>query len=177
MAGFWEFVSALFIHWGGYVTGGVVTAILVVLQTLDILHISKRIWAILIFGVFFFFASFSAWQDARKIPRPKMAGIRLIQEPILSSPYQDAPYGIKIVMQTDVVIQPFKFKIKCNVPLRWGDLDILLKLSASQSYHTSLNNSYTFQYNLDDIPFIPEIPVSIRLWSSEAITDCHRIIE
>jgi hypothetical protein len=124
-----------------------------------------------------FLASFLAWQDAKQIPRPKIAGIRLIHESIISSPYQDAPYGIKIVMQTDIAIQQFKFKIKCNVPLQWADLDMILNLSNGYSHHAALNNSYMFQYNLDDIAFVPTIPISIRLWSSEAITDCYRIVE
>jgi hypothetical protein len=121
-----------------------------------------------------FYASFLAWQDAKQVPRPKIAGIRLIQEPIFSSPYQDAPYGLKIAMQTDLAIQPFNLKIKCDVPLQWANLDMILNLSSGLSYETPLNNSYIFQYHLDDKAFIPEIPLSIRLWSKEAITGCHR---
>src|SRR6266446_496733 len=137
MGELWEFIKAVFSHWQAYVTGGGITAVLQVWERLTGHSLSKRTYAVLVMVGFLLVAFFWAWSDKnqalqssikenvdinrqlfdiKQIPKPQLEGIRYIAELVSQSPYPDTPYGIKIVVQTNMAVQPFRLRVNRNVP-------------------------------------------------------------
>ena len=196
MSEFWEFIKAVFSHWQAYVTGGGITAILQVWERLTGKSLSKRTYAILVMVGFLLVAFFLAWRDQhqalqsimkekseisrqlsemKQIPRPTLEDIRPIYEFIASSPYQDAPYGMKIVVQTNVAIQPLILIAKCNVSLKYEETALTIPSGSGISAvldRISPNDSRVYEYKLELPAFMPGKPLVIKLWSDQPITAC-----
>ena len=53
------------------------------------------------------------------------------QEPA-SSRREDAPYAIKVVIQTDAILQPVSIAVKCNVDVVAGEILLSVREVAAQ---------------------------------------------
>jgi len=108
-----RFVLAVVSHWQSYVTGGVVTGFIAIIERLTDWKLSKRMFAVVFLGVFLLVSFFLAWRDqyreALRVPTMK-AQIEDREKQIASLKASPAQIQVNlppiIVPPSTVVVQP-----------------------------------------------------------------------
>ena len=111
-------------------------------------------------------------------PVPKIEGIEILdQEPLLTSPYKDAPYGVKVIIQTKTELQPVKFGIECDKEVAYGEFSpgadyTGIIVSTPGRLTNSRDNSIktnSWGWKVNDPKFVPETPWIVRLYGKEPL--------
>ena len=102
------------------------------------------------------------------IPQPKLANIRIASQKQIASTNPNFPYGLEVVIQTDVAISPvaFLFKFTGNV----GDgnaMPIGLFEQFMQGVPPGMPDAFFAEWSRPD--FIPETPIIVRVYSKNYI--------
>jgi hypothetical protein len=111
-------------------------------------------------------------------PVPKIEGIEIIsQEALPTSPHPDAPYGVKVIIQTKAEMQPVKLGFECDKEVFYGELMPGANYSGietvrqgrltNKSDNSIKKNSWAWA--VDDPKFVPEIPWVVRLYGKEPL--------
>jgi hypothetical protein len=109
---------------------------------------------------------------------PKIEGIEIVStEPLQTSPYKDAPYGVKVILQTKTELQPVKFGIECDKEVSYGELSTGVNFTGVVGISTRrltnlLDNSIkknSWAWQISEPKFVPESPWIVRLYGKEPL--------
>lgn len=111
-------------------------------------------------------------------PFQKIEGLEIVSsEQLSTSPYKDAPYGLKIVIQTKTELQPVKFGIECDKEVLYGEIMPGANFAGMSSIsstrlinladNTIRKNSWAWQ--VTEPKFVPESPWIVRLYGKEPL--------
>jgi hypothetical protein len=99
---------------------------------------------------------------------PDVKKLIYTQEPA-SSRREDAPYAIKVVIQTDAILQPVSIAVKCNVDVVAGEYYLVGSGSLRDAGDGYVVNKPVYWLFFGDPPFRPESPVILLLMAKEPI--------
>ena len=104
--------------------------------------------------------SFSFPNDVLPVKR-----ISFTQEPTNSS-RPDAPYAVKVVIQTNVKIQPVLFSLRCDADIIEGKVGMIGNSVFFNSGNEYGRHIFGFHFSND---FLPETPITVTLMSASPI--------
>lgn len=112
----------------------------------------------------------AALQELRKInPQPILAGPRPIEARI-ASPYQEFPYGLEIILQTDTTFDaPVKIKLVFDGIVGMGDCEIYNVRSISKSSYIDPDRPNVFVTKIDRPSITAKTPIGCKIYSQFAI--------
>jgi hypothetical protein len=87
-----------------------------------------------------------------------------------SSPYEDAPYGVEIVVQTDIPIQPAQIHVECDSAIIHAQATIPgTNLIQMETFRQWPDRPNIYEYSFEQPAFAPIRPVSITIWGKEEL--------
>lgn len=109
----------------------------------------------------------------QKVEAPVIEAIRWVPEPLTTSPHSDAPYGVKVTVQTNVTLQPgWQLLFFCDVPVVRGEYVPPLRggtgmSGGSRGVATVDPKVYSVYETIQ--PFEPDVPIVVRLYAATPI--------
>jgi len=101
---------------------------------------------------------------------PVVEGVRWVSESLPSSPHADAPYGLKITIQTNVPLRPvWQLNLVCSAPILKGDYTPPLRGGAGISggaHGVATTDPKVYVVRETILPFDPDTPVVVRLYAA-----------
>lgn len=81
----------------------------------------------------------------------------------------DAPYGLEVTLQTDVMQQPTAFVIECDADITEGSFYVTGSTMMTNIHRGVLDNKKQFYFSFGTPPFTPQAPIVVTLLAKTPI--------
>lgn len=96
-------------------------------------------------------------------PPPAVVQHVHISQRQVPSTRDDAPYGLEVTLQTDVMQQPSAFVIECDADITDGNFYVTGNMVITNERSGVLDNKKQFYFSFGTPPFTPQAPIVVTL--------------